>query len=65
MSILIQNGTLFLPEGPVKADLRVEGGRIAAIGPGLPVGDAQVLDASGKLVFPSFRALSTPTPTSR
>ena len=54
MSILIQNGTLFLPEGPVKADLRVEGGRIAAIGPGLPVGDAQVLDASGKLVFPGF-----------
>ena len=51
MSILIQNGTLFLPEGPVRADLRVEGGCIAAIGPGLPAGDAQILDAAGKELY--------------
>ena len=31
MPLLIQNGTLLLPEGPVKADLRVEGERIAQI----------------------------------
>ena len=54
MSILIQNGTLVLPTGPVKADLRVEGGRIAEIGPGLAPGSSQVLDAAGKLVFPGF-----------
>ena len=36
MSILIQNGTLLCPEGPVKADLRVEDGKIAQLGPALP-----------------------------
>ena len=54
MSILIQNGTLLCPEGPVKADLRVEGETIVQIGPALPAGDSRVIDASGKLVFPGF-----------
>ena len=54
MPILIQNGTLLLPEGPVKADLRVEGERIAQIGPGLPAEGSQLIDATGKLVFPGF-----------
>ena len=54
MSILIQNGTLICPEGPVKADLRVERDKIAQIGPGLPAGDGRVINAHGKLVFPGF-----------
>ena len=54
MSILIQNGTLILPQGPVQSDLRVEGETIVQIGPALPVGESQVLDAAGKLVFPGF-----------
>ncbi len=54
MSILIQNGTLILPSGPQNADLRVQGDQIVEIGPALPVGDSQALDASGKLVFPGF-----------
>lgn len=54
MSILIQNGTLICPEGPVRADLRVEGDKITEIGPGLPNRDSRVMDASGKLVFPGF-----------
>ena len=54
MSILIQNGTLVLPEGPVQADLRMDGGKITQIGPNLPAGDSQVADAAGKLVFPGF-----------
>ncbi|MCI9424056.1 MAG: dihydropyrimidinase [Flavonifractor sp.] len=54
MPLLIQNGTLLLPEGPVKADLRVEGERIAQIGPGLPAEGSQLIDAAGKLVFPGF-----------
>ena len=54
MPILIQNGTLICPEGPAKADLRVEGDKIAEIGPGLPIGDSRVMDAAGKLVFPGF-----------
>ena len=54
MSILIRNGTLVLPEGPVRADLRMDGGKITQIGPDLPAGDSQVVDAAGKLVFPGF-----------
>ena len=54
MSILIQNGTLILPDGPAKADLRVDQGKITELGAGLPVGDSRVINASGKLVFPGF-----------
>lgn len=54
MSILIQKGTLLCPEGPVLADLRVEGEKIVQIGPDLPSGDSQRIDAAGKLVFPGF-----------
>ena len=54
MSILIKNATLICPDGPVQADLRTEGGKIAEIGPGLPIGDSRVIDAAGKLVFPGF-----------
>ncbi|NCE63217.1 dihydropyrimidinase [Pseudoflavonifractor sp. 524-17] len=54
MSILIQNGTLVLPDGPVQADLRVDGGKIAQIGPALPVDGSEVIPAGGKLVFPGF-----------
>lgn len=54
MSILIQNGTLLCPDGPVQADLRVEDEKIAEIGPSLPAGSSRVIDAAGKLVFPGF-----------
>ena len=54
MSILIQNGTLVLPEGPVQADLRMDGGKIVQIGPHLPLGESQAVEAAGKLVFPGF-----------
>ena len=52
MSLLIQNGTLILPQGPRRADLLVERGKIAAIGEGLQ-GD-ETLRADGQLVFPGF-----------
>lgn len=54
MSILLQNGTLILPDGPRKADLLVENDRISAIGDRLSSGKARVLDLTGKLVFPGF-----------
>ena len=54
MSVLIQNGTLACPEGPVRADLRTVGDKIAEIGPGLPDGDSRVINAEGKLVSPGF-----------
>ena len=36
------------------ADVLVEDGKIVEIGPGLEVGDAEVVDATGKLVLPGF-----------
>ena len=36
------------------ADLLVEGGRIAALGPGIEAGDAEVIDASGRWLAPGF-----------
>ena len=54
MSILIQNGILVLPPGPIQADLRVAGGRIAELGPGLAPGASRVIDAQERLVFPGF-----------
>lgn len=52
--LLIRNGTLVLPAGPVAADLAIEDGRIAAIGPELAGGAAAELDASGLHVLPGL-----------
>ena len=54
MSVLIQNGTLVLPQGLTRGDIRVEDGKIAEIGTDLLPGESQVIDAAGKLVFPGF-----------
>lgn len=54
MSILIKNGILICPEGPYKADLRTERDKIVQIGEELPAGGSDIIDASGKLVFPGF-----------
>ena len=35
------------------ADVAIAGARIAAVGPNLPAGAAQILDARGKLVVPA------------
>ena len=50
MSIVIRNGTLVTHDRSWKADLRIEGGRIAEIGEGL-VGETE-LDATGCYVMP-------------
>ena len=39
---------------PVRADLRIDGGRIVEIGPDLSHGDSLVTDLTGKLVTPGF-----------
>ncbi|MGI5184853.1 dihydroorotase [Dactylosporangium sp. CA-152071] len=50
--LIIKNGTLVLPyTGEIRADLATRAGRIAAIGEDLTDAD-EVLDATGKLVFP-------------
>ncbi len=50
MSTVIKNGTVVTHDLTYKADVLIEGGRIAAIGPGLS-GD-EVLDATGCYVMP-------------
>ncbi len=54
MSILLRGGSLVLPTGLTSADLRIDGGKITEIGPNLPLGDSEVRDVSGKLLFPGF-----------
>jgi dihydropyrimidinase len=50
--ILIRGGTLLTVRGEQRADLRIAGEWIAEIGAELPAGDAQVIDATGKLLMP-------------
>lgn len=50
MDLVIKNGTLVTPEGVFKADVGIEGERIAAIGEGLTA--PQQIDAAGKYVLP-------------
>ncbi len=54
MAVIIQNGTLLLPGGPRKADLRLEEGKIAQIGERLSSEGCRMIDARGKLVFPGL-----------
>jgi dihydropyrimidinase len=51
-AILIRGGVLVTAVSTIEADLLIEGERIAAIGPGLPAGDAQVVEAGGRLILP-------------
>jgi len=55
--IVVAGGTLVTMDPArsiVQADLRLEDGRIAAIGPDLPTADADVIDARGLHVLPGF-----------
>lgn len=56
-TLLVRGGLLVPGDGhaPLRADLLIEDGRIAAIGADLPVaGCAEVLEADGRLVVPGF-----------
>lgn len=52
MSLLIKSGTLVTAEDVFSADILIEGETIAAIGVNLHVPDAEVIDASGRLILP-------------
>lgn len=56
MKTLIRNGLVVDGSGaaPYKADILVEGDRIAAIGAGLAAEDAQIIEADGLAVAPGF-----------
>lgn len=52
--LLIRGGLAIMPTGPELLDVRCESGRITAVGRDLPMGDARVLDAAGRVVGPGF-----------
>ena len=52
MDLVIRNASL--PDGRHAIDIAIEDGRIAAVGPALPVQGAQEIDAAGDLVTPPF-----------
>jgi dihydropyrimidinase len=53
MTLLIKSGTLITASETFEADILVEGDRIVVIGQSIiPPEDAEVVDASGKLVMP-------------
>ena len=52
MTTLIKNGTLITDTATCAADILVDGEKISQIGTNLQVTDAQVVDASGKLILP-------------
>jgi len=54
-NLIIKNGTVVTAEGRQQADVLIRDGRVAAVGPNLPVeaGDG-VLDAAGCLVLPGL-----------
>ena len=52
MSLLIKNGRIITAADDYTADILIEGEQILAIGKNLPQSAEQVIDASGKLIFP-------------
>src|SRR6478672_6276486 len=56
MPIVIRNGRVIDPAGGTDriADVLIEDGRIAGVGPDLSAGKAEVYDASGMIVAPGF-----------
>ena len=54
MSFLIKNVTIIRSTGRQTADVRVEDGKIAAIGENIDPCDAQILDAKGLWLLPGL-----------
>ena len=57
MTLLIKNGTIITPDQRYIADVLVEGETISRIAPSIEpseAGDGEVIDATGKYVFPGF-----------
>ena len=55
MSLLIQNGTIVTADAKVTSDILCQDGLIVEIGPDLTApSDCEIIDATGKYVFPGF-----------
>src|SRR6195952_4205939 len=52
MGTLIKNGTVVNADGSARADVLIDGERIAAVGAGVDAAGATVVDATGLLVMP-------------
>ena len=52
MAILIKNGTLITASETFEADILIEGEKISLIGKNLQHPNADVIDATGKLIMP-------------
>lgn len=52
MAILIKNGTLITASETFEADILIEDEKISLIGKNLQHPDAEIIDASGKLIMP-------------
>jgi imidazolonepropionase-like amidohydrolase len=55
MSILLKNGTIYpITSEPFKGDILINKGKIESIGKGLEEPEAEVIDVTGKFIFPGF-----------
>jgi dihydropyrimidinase len=54
MSLLIKNGRVITSDSDRIADVLIEGQQIVKVGTSLDCPDAQVIDATGKYIFPGF-----------
>ena len=55
--ILLKNGMILSMDrqvGDLRGDVLIENGRIAQVGPNITVADAQVIDATNRIVMPGF-----------
>src|ERR671917_213713 len=52
--MLFSDGTVVTAEGSYRADVLVEGEKVAAVGTNLDADGAEIIDASGKLIMPGF-----------
>jgi dihydropyrimidinase len=50
--LLVRGGTLVTVRGRAQSDLLIQGERIAAVGPDLQAPEAEIVEATGKLVLP-------------
>src|SRR6478735_10788301 len=53
-AMVLAGGTVVTEEASLRADVAVEGERIAAVGVDLPTNGADVVDVSGALLMPGF-----------
>lgn len=54
MPVIIKGGTVVTPKGSFLSDIRVENGKITEVAQNISANGAQVLDATGCLLFPGF-----------